>query len=264
MKKQHFAMVAALSMPAFQAHATTLYCHTFDGVANDDSPAVQGFTNGASGATVPSLTDGLLNYSGSGAGGYNTTASIDLSMHPEFTIEFVVENNASGIVATPFNGTFFGVATNSPDANGTSGSTLYNNVGTTASPAIGLQVGNARGGPGVTEYAVDAGATTYTDIGNAFLDDATDGYSIFVTYADDGLGGTAVNIVSTGLSSDINYNATAAFAYSTFADQVTPNVSSQGGNLDLASIKITTIPEPSAAALGGIALLGLLRRRRNQ
>lgn len=40
------------------------------------------------------------------------------------------------------------------------------------------------------------------------------------------------------------------------------NFSTSGGGLDIDAIEITAIPEPSAALLGGLGLLALLRRRR--
>lgn len=242
---------------------TVHYDHTFDGVANDSTPALQGFTNGASGATLPDLTTGLMSYSSSQAGGFNTPATIDLSAETEFTVEFVVENDSAEAIAG-LNGSFFGIAT-STGAGVTTGSALYNNVGATADPAIGLQVGDGRGGPDDTEYAVDAGAVSYTGLGNAFVDDATAGYTVSVTYADDMMGGTLVTIETTGLASDISSTNTAAFTYASIADNVTPNVSSQGGDIDLASIQVFTamaVPEPSSLTLLGAGCLAFLGRRR--
>ncbi|MFC7337794.1 PEP-CTERM sorting domain-containing protein [Haloferula chungangensis] len=264
MKKLHLSIASALCLPAFHANAMVLYTHTFDEVANDSTPALQGFSNNVNG--VFDLTTGVVGGSGTIATGFNTVSSLDLSAHSEFTVAFYVENNASGVATSGTNGAFFGI-TSSPNSNNIDGSALYNNAGNTDGPAIGLQVGTGRSAPGGSlsaDYSFDManGNGSFTDLSNAFIDDTTDGYSIFVKYADAGLDTTAVTITSVGLETELNFSTTQAIAYSTFSSAVTPNVSAQGGAIDLSRIEITTIPEPSIMALGSIGLLGLLRRRR--
>ncbi|MDP0492568.1 MAG: MYXO-CTERM sorting domain-containing protein [Verrucomicrobiota bacterium JB023] len=263
MKKNHLALaltVCATSLPA--SGAIVLYQHTFDEVANDSSPSIQGFSNGVGGATSNLLT-GQIGGGGSSGTGFNTSASLDLSAYDVLMVEFVVENNASGIAGAGLNGAFFGI-TSSPTSNVTGGTALYNNAGSADGPAFGLQVGTGRGANSA-DYVFDmqSGNGQFTDLSNAFVDDATDGYTVMVTYAlDSGTGNTAVSIETSGLASDISFSTVQDIAYADFSSAVTPNVSAQGSVMDLASITVSTIPEPSAAMLGSLALLAALGRRR--
>ena len=243
------AGLIAISASATYAQ-TVVYQHTFDGVANDSTPALQILSNGV-GDPLPmtDLSTGEIANIFNSASGFNTTAGIDLSDMNEFTIEFVVTNNYSGVEMSEFNGAFFGVV-NSATANATDGTALYNNAGVSGTPigvSIGLQIGPARGAAGpdfVLDQANGNGAFTQLfDPEVSVLDDETDGYSICITYANDAAtGNTAVTIRSTGLATDFDFSTVAAVDYATLAANVTPNSSCQGGTLDLESITITDVP----------------------
>lgn len=240
--------------------AQDLYNHTFDGVANDSTPALQAFTNGAAGAVLPDLATGLISYFSSQGGGFNTVAPIDLSAESEFTIEFVVLNNSSDINAAGLNGSFFGL-TSSPTSNSTTGTALFNNAGDTTGPAFGLQVGTGRGME-PADYAFDmvSGNGTFTAVtpDSTFTDDATDGYTVSVTYADNLDGTTNVTIATTGLVTDINHTVNEAIAYSSFSSAVTPNISSQGGIIQLASIAIKPATTGKSGLLGDVDVSGVV------
>ena len=84
------AGLIAISASATYAQ-TVVYQHTFDGVANDSTPALQILSNGV--GDPPPMTDlstGEIANIFNSASGFNTTAGIDLSDMNEFTIEFVV------------------------------------------------------------------------------------------------------------------------------------------------------------------------------
>ncbi|MDQ8183485.1 thrombospondin type 3 repeat-containing protein [Pelagicoccus sp. SDUM812005] len=213
------------------------FFHSFDGSDNEVGPLLQVFDNG--GSHSDDIATGELSGVGSGAAGFNTVSGIDLSVASEMLIEFVVENSYSGISSAGLNGTFFGI-TNSTTSNATDGSALFNNAGSATGTAIGLQVGPGRGGSELS-FAFDEvpGNGSFTAIGSA-LEDGTEGYSIFVKYAEEaGTGNTVVTITSTGLDADIDFTSVAATNFAALASSVTPNVSTQGGSLDLSSIKIT-------------------------
>lgn len=233
------ALFAILCVPAFYANADdVIFSHTFDGVDNEVGPALQVFNNGAGETSFDLATGELSGHGTSGAPGFNTVSGIDLSAYAEFTIEYVVENNYSDIASANLNGTFFGIA-NSETANATDGSALFNNAGSPVGTAIGLQVGPGRGDAGADFVLDEVGGNGVFTAVSAPSDDATDGYSIFVTYAEEsGTGNTAVTITSIGLDSDFDFGIVAETNYSELASEVTPNVSTQGGTLDLSSITI--------------------------
>ncbi|WP_200391867.1 PEP-CTERM sorting domain-containing protein [Roseibacillus ishigakijimensis] len=241
---------------AMSTHASVvLYSHTFDDTANDSTPALQVFDNGNSHSD--SIADGSLQGNGSGAVGFNTVTTLDLSSYPEFTISFVVENNFSAISGSGLNGTFFGLSFNdpSPDSNPVNGTALYNNTGS----SLGLQVGSGRGTAANTEWYL---SSTYSAIGD-FSDDAVDGYTISIRFAEDtATGNTDLTITSEGLATDLNFNTVAGTNYANLAGLVTPNVSTQGGTLNLDRLTITTVPEPSSVGLSLLGLAMLLGHRR--
>ena len=238
------AGLAVAGLFGAQATADTIHFqHSFDAVDNDTTtPAIQALTNGAGGAELPDSTTGLLAYTGSQAGGFNTTAPLDLSAESEFTVEFVVSSGYDGAEVSNFNGTFFGV-TSSDTSNEVDGTALYNNAGGLFGPSIGLQIGSARGAPD-GDYVFDfvEGNGFFEEAGDPIEDD-TDGYSIFVTYSDTGTAGeTGVTILSTGLEDDFDFSTVEIdYDYDELAAEVTPNVSSQGGTVDVESIRVFTV-----------------------
>ena len=156
--------------------AATLYTHTFDDVANDSTPALHTFSNGVGDppASIDLMT-GVITSTDmtTSAGGFSTSAPLDLSAETEFTVEFIVESNSSLIAAGRFNGAFFGI-TSSATSSATDGSALFNNAGSATGPAIGLQVGVERG-VGVSSYVFDnlaGNIDTFIDLTNDFADDA--------------------------------------------------------------------------------------------
>ena len=87
--------------------------------------------------------------------------------------------------------------------------------------------------------------------------------------SDTPLSGTAVHVDSVGNTATVRELGSEAPVVGPLADQTVPS----GGSLAIplavsdadtpdASIVVTTVPEPSIALLGGLGLLGLLRRRR--
>ncbi|MDP0492569.1 MAG: hypothetical protein Q7Q71_16100 [Verrucomicrobiota bacterium JB023] len=246
MKKTIPTLTATVASMAFQANAqSVLYEHTFDEVDNDSTPALQGLSNGVGGAT-PDLLAGVAGGGGSSATGFNTVAPLDLSAVSGFTIEFIVENSYGAVANSGLNGTFFGL-TSSPFSNLTTGSALYNNAGTAnegGGTSLGLQVGPARGDAGADIVLDEVNGTgTFTAAG-APAEDGTDGYTLFITYTpDEATGDTNVQVNSTGLVPDLNFSLVVPTNYADLAAEVTPNVSSQNGSVDLASIRITEVDD---------------------
>jgi hypothetical protein len=253
--------IAALTVQ--QATAATIVDFSFDDTANDTGVAFQHFDN-ATGTSTADLTTGQVSSSSTAAAGFNTVSSIDLSSYSGFTVGIVVESSNFDITIPSYNGSFFGIATG-PNANATDGSALWQNAGTTTKPSIGVQFGDAgRGTAGFVELAVDAGGYSFTQLIAAPTVSADDGFTLSLTFTDNGTGDAGVTVTSTGMDTDINYSGTVGFTYASFADTVSGNISSQGGGAyDLASYRIVSIPEP--ATLGLISVFGgsllCIRRR---
>ncbi|MDF7799277.1 PEP-CTERM sorting domain-containing protein [Pontiellaceae bacterium B1224] len=250
--------VAALSLHA--SADVTVVDFTFDNIANDTGPAFQEFDNGA-GTPFQTITNGVINNAGSSGSGFNTVSGVDLSSYSAFTVGIVVE---AASLEQGLNGSFFGI-TSGLDSNGTDGSALFNNAGKVGAPAIGVQIGNGRGGANI-DLAFDmvGGNGTFTDISAAPTQESMDdGFSLMLTFTDNGVSDAGVAVTSSGLSTEINYSGTVATTYDTFANHVTGNVSSQGGFIDLTSYTVTGIPEP--ATLGLVVAMGggilFIRRR---
>jgi hypothetical protein len=128
-------------------------------------------------------------------------------------------------------------------------------------------------------YTLDTSVNTYgydlTSIGifSGWNDDGRDGINVTVSYATVAAPLTFVNI--TTATQD---NGSARFENANITENVSPNVLATGvkairftfnsqengavGYKELDVIGVATIPEPSAALLGGLGLLALLRRRR--
>ncbi|WP_372797604.1 PEP-CTERM sorting domain-containing protein [Pontiella sp.] len=251
-------MILGAALLAVGAASAAVIDYSFDGTANDTGPAWQEFDNGA-GTPVQDITNGTIANGGSSGSGFNTVDGVDLSSYSSFTVQIDVE---SASLEQGLNGSFFGITTG-PDANGTDGSALYNNAGKVGAPAIGVQIGSGRGGSNI-DLAFDmvGGNGSFTEISAAPTQDSmNDGFTLFMTLTDNGASDVGITVTSTGLSTNINYSGTLGVTYAAFAGDVTGNVSSQGGSIDLANYSI--IPEP--ATLGLVALFGggimFIRRR---
>ncbi len=256
--------LAALAALALHASAdVTVVDFSFDNTANDTGPAFQHFDN-ATGSPVATLTNGVVSSSGTAAAGFNTVSSVNLSSYSGFTVKIVVESSNFDTTVAGYNGSFLGIATGA-NANNTDGTALWNNVGTSADPAIGVQFGDAgRGTAGDIELAVDAGAASYTTLAAYTTNSANDGFTLFLSFSDNGENDAGVSVATTGLETELAYTGTVGYSYDTLADAVSANVSAQGGGaFDLASYSITAIPEPATlglvAAFGGAVLF--IRRR---
>lgn len=263
MKTRNIIAAALAAFTAQQtATAATIVGFTFDDTANDTGPAWQEFTNNSS--STQDITDGTIANSSTQGSGFVSVTSVDLSGFEGFTVNIVVEStNFDTSTGGGFNGSFFGIATG-PDAGGTGGSTLWNNVGTATKPAIGLQFGdNGRGTAGQIELVVNPGTAAYTTLLAYPTTAMNDGFTLSLTFTDNGASDAGISIASTGLGGNIDFTGTiSGFAYGDFANTVHGNVSSQGGSVDLASYTITTVPEPSSTALLGLGGLAILMRRR--
>jgi hypothetical protein len=77
-----------------------------------------------------------------------------------------------------------------------------------------------------------------------------------------------VNFAGNQVGSDFSHNNSAKFTFTgTFTNNTGSTITGafqidNGGNLGVDNILVTSIPEPSAALLGGLGALALLRRRR--
>ena len=112
---------------------------------------------------------------------------------------------------------------------------------TGAGLAVGSDVFNIVGNEGITWfYSINSGAPVTVFLGETEL------------------GGP----VAAGTDVGNSFTNVAVTAGDTLEVGFTVNVNGGGDGVDISSLSVETVPEPSTALLGGLALLGFLRRKR--
>jgi hypothetical protein len=146
--------------------------------------------------------------------------------------------------------------------------------------ALGVQPGGSDFTPGYYELEVtnDSGATvSFWNIGfdSYFFNDEARGNSLVLSYSTDGSSFTQVagssftspeTADALGWTVGVNYSGSISASVpsggSLFLRWIGDDSVGSGTRDEFAIDNVTIVPEPSSALLGGLALLGLLRRRR--
>lgn len=272
MKTKKSAPIAIIALATLgivsSSHASILIDYTFDGIANDIGPAVQQFTNGIGTGGSSSTSTGLIT-TGSAVNstyGLNSSGLVSLTGYTSFTATFVIDSIAIGSTAVAdlaSNGMFFGVVAG-PEATNTDATGIYAQNGL---DSFGYVPGSGNWGDhAILQNVLGPGGVTTDSIASAQPSDASlkDGFTVSLTVNND----DTWSVASTGLSTDLSDNGTIAGLWSTFSPGIGLNTSLQGaasGQLDMASMTLTAIPEPSTCGLLLISLVGgLVRSRRRR
>ncbi|WP_193212908.1 hypothetical protein [Luteolibacter marinus] len=226
-------VLAAGSLVA-PAGADTVMLENDFGEGADTGPGFQTLWNGSGGAAntddltfpasgVVTITSGA---SDNAAIGLNTSAAVDASGNPSFTLIWVVSNFSKGQTGSGYihyNGWFFGATTSTSSA----GNGLWNN----AARSIGILLD---GGTNYNDWRfvqrTPGGNVTQTALnGNqASVQSFADGFTLTLTVNDDDTWSAS----STGLSNEINATGgLAAGTYAAMAGSLVANTSIQGRNL---------------------------------
>jgi arylsulfatase A-like enzyme len=249
---------------------TTLIDHTFDGVANDSGGLTfqqvkNTLSNGESPVGSSNPTTGVIT-TGTGTGaqttssavGFNTTSPFNVNTAaPDatgFAVTFHVAGTTADVASLLGNGLFFGAVTGS-NANGTGGSSLWNNdpyaigyVSSSQSNVYGNHLLRQD-----AELGGNANSANNTSLGTApSLASYQDGFTITLSLFND----ETWSLTSTGLSTDIDSTGSLAIGtgmktYAEIAAAVTPYVSLQGqaaGTITIERITLTeidSIPDPT-------------------
>lgn len=246
----------AVALPSL--HAVTLQMNDF-GAGADVGPSLQQATNslGTGGSADPAtgvITTGTNNNS---TYGLNSSSLVDVTSvagATGFTVEWVISGISQNVGAIQSNDMFFGVTGNSSTA--TNGDpSLFNNSGN----AIGIKLDVI--GSVSSFFEVGSSSTGAQQTTALTTDSMEDGFTLSFTVNDD----NTWSATSTGLSSEINTSGTLAHAtYAGIASNLGAYTSVQGNSIvyTVDSVKISTVPEPSSAALLGLGAMALMFRRK--
>lgn len=266
----------AFAFAALAGHATaatTLIDRTFDGVSNDTGPAFQSFSNGTGTGGAGDPATGIITTGNNvnSTRGLNNVSRVAVPVGTtSLTATFLVAAAPANVAALAANGLFFGIVSGAA-ATDTDADAIYVN----SVSAFGYVAGSSTVGD--HKVVQDLNSTTPTVVfdlpsvpTNASF---ADGFTVSVTMNSD----NTWSITTTGLSTDAtgtggyagSLNTVAGsggFDFDTFITGgvgLNSSLQSNAQTVDIDRMTLTAIPEPSAALLGGLGLLALLRRRRN-
>lgn len=251
--------------------AATLIANNFDGVANDIGPAFQSLSNGVgTGGSGDPATGTITTGTGSvnSARGLNNVSLVTIPIGTtSITANFVVSSAPAAVSNLIANGLFFGMVSGSnATSNVTTG--LYNND----PRAFGYIAGSTAWGDHGTGQDLDQNNNTIFTQLPAIPTDASfaDGFTVSITMNSN----DTWSMVTTGLSTNATGTGGYAGALSTGAGGFDFNTFITGGvglytslqnsgqSLDLASVSLTAVPEPSTGTLAGLCVAGMLVIRR--
>lgn len=256
------AVSALMAMPAHSA--VTIISNDF-GVGADVGPAFQQISNGTGSGSADTAT-GAVTASGhaDAARGFNTSTALNVTSanYASITAHWVV-SGASIVDATNINsfGWFFGLAT----SNSTAGTGLWSN-----NNSVGILIYGdeslVRGQPWSLAQRAATDVKSYIGLNGSqpTVASVNDGFTVTLTINSD----DTWSALSSGLSTEINTSGSLTSGkFDAIAASLVANTSIQGNpvgyTVDSVTVTgISAIPEPSAALLGGLGVLLLLRRRR--
>ena len=281
--KPRFYALAVFSLGVFlsaNVSADIVISQNFDGTPGV-GPALQlvaGTGDGGGGSFNNStgvVQAGGNNNGSTAAAGFNSTALVDVSSEVVAIKATFEIDSVENLLFTRSNGFFLGLVTDNDldpllsGATATTGAGFFNNINTSG---IGLLFNSNDSTIDETRVVSDgASGAPVTQTGLAAADfpaaaDVEDGFTFSITLNSD----DTIDVLTTGLTTDINATGVALSAGVVFEDFVDNGVgvsaSFQGGGggftADSVSVHLETIPEPSSLALLGLTTLGLVARRR--
>ena len=281
--KLTFYPLAVLCLGVFlsaNVSADIVISDNFDGTPGV-GPALQLVANGAAdgggsfnndtGVVVSGATDGSTS-----AAGFNNTALVDVSSEVVAIKATFEIDSVDNLLFTRSNGFFLGLVTDNDSdpalsgATATDGAGLYNSNNTSG---IGLLFNSATSTTTALDEAriVSDGASdnvTLTGLDFPTPADVEDGFTFSITLNSD----DTIDVLTTGLTTDINATGVAVDGDVVFADFVANGVGVNatfqggGGGFTAGSVSVhletEAVPEPSSLALLGLTTLGLVARRR--
>ena len=245
---------------------TVLIQNDFDSTTSGDiGPAFQLLSNGVDGNGSFDPATGIVTNTASdtNASGFNNIAVTTIPAGTtELTVTFEI-SGATNFSAIQSNGFFLGLVTGT-DANGTAGSSLFNN--NPSSIGLNLFPNNAR----IARDGATGNASAVQTLTAPSVASIEDGFSFTLTLRDD----NTFDASSIGLSEEITITGAPVTGtdptFSTFlSGGVAINGSAQGNavsfTIDSVELSVESVPEPSTSMLFGIVSgLALFSRRRRR
>ena len=265
-----FLSLTLLLLIPSDSSAVTILSNNFDGNDTNDIGGTFGIvSNPLPQNNTSDASTGLISFSRRDAAlGFSSTTGFDAQAYPGVTVTWVISSLSNGFGQA--NGWFFGLQ--SAQGIEGDGSTLWNNnpnaIGVNM---FGTKPTGAGSGPGTVSQ--DSPELAHIDVTtglNAPGDPAlADGFTVSLTLnADD-----TYSVWSSGLTSDFDQNLSgpmpAGFTYSdlgnsTFATMTLQHANTTIMTMQVDSVTVTAVPEPSTFALMAVGLLAFSVRRKRR